>query len=288
MIRSNSRLQKWFQEHSSNYSTNTKWFQQYRIPSNYIMAENSKSIVEKFGVEFEMVLAFHEDRLVPVLHGRGLTKKHIIKRLSDRSRSNIGIKTIPGFANPQSRPSHRGWAWRKHPKDKEDWKHQRAVIDEDYRAGETTKCRTYLPEPLEIVRNILEEHELNADIELSSHSDNFTYRDWKVSNDCSLVPLSSEQKFEYFQDRITAGQIDGWDTTGIELVTQPMRPDNQILFQEINKYLTGLCGNKDSNYGIVTSKYAGPHVHIGFSKNESFARLLQVMHHLAYRRACWR
>jgi hypothetical protein len=99
------------------------------------MVKNSKSIVEKFGFELEMILAFHKARLVPVLYGRGLTKKHIVARLSDRTRSNIGIKTIPRFANPQSRPSHRGWALRKDPKDKEDWKHQRAVIDEDYRAG---------------------------------------------------------------------------------------------------------------------------------------------------------
>lgn len=98
------------------------------------MVKNSKSIVEKFGVELEMVLAFHEDRLVPVLHGRGLTQKHIVERLSDRTRSNVGIKTIHRFANPQSRPSYRGWALREDLKDKEDWKHQRAIIDESYRA----------------------------------------------------------------------------------------------------------------------------------------------------------
>ncbi len=248
------------------------------------MSGDSKSIVEKFGVELEMLFAFHEDRLIPVLKRRGLTKQHIVKQLSSRTRSNIGIKTIPGFANPQSRPSHRGWALRIDENDRDDWKHQRSDIVEDYRAGRTTKYRTYWAEALEIVRNIVDEHALNVEVELSTHPDDPTYKDWKVSNDCSLVPLSKEQKMHYFGDRIAAGQSDDWDTTGIEVVSVPLQPDNAISFHEIDQYLTALRGNNNSNYGITTSKYAGLHVHIGFGKPEPKdpASLLLRMQHLAY------
>ena len=71
-------------------------------------------------------------------------------------------------------------------------------------------------------------------------------------------------------------------TTGIEIVTPPMRSNNPIVFQEIGRYLTVLRGNKNSAHGIVTSKYAGVHVHIGFAKPEAQGTLLQVMQHLAY------
>lgn len=60
------------------------------------MSAESKSIVENFGVELEMVLAFHEDRLIPVLQRRGLTRQHIVKRLSKQNQSMIGIQTILG------------------------------------------------------------------------------------------------------------------------------------------------------------------------------------------------
>jgi hypothetical protein len=246
------------------------------------MSAEPASIVEKFGVELEMVLGFHEDRLIPVLERRGLTRKHIVKRLSKRNQSMIGIKTIVGFVNPESRPSHRGWALKKDPKDPDDWKHRISPNDADYRAGYSSKYRTYWAEPLEIVRNILEEHDLNADIELSSHPADPKYDDWKVTNDCSLVPLSEQQKLDCFQDRISPREADDWDTTGVELVTPPLRVNNPIVFQEIDKYLTALRGNKDSNYGIVTSKYAGLHVHIGFGRPITGPALLQIMQHLAY------
>jgi Putative amidoligase enzyme len=246
------------------------------------MSAESTSIVEKFGVELEMVLAFHEDRLIPVLQRRGLTKNHIVKRLSKRDQSMIGIKTIVGFVNPESRPSYRGWALRKDPNDPDDWKHRISPGDADYRAGYTSKYRTYWAEPLGILRNILEEHDLNADIELSSHPADPKYDDWKVTNDCSLVPLSEQQKLECFQDRITPHEADNWDTTGVELVTPPLRVNNPIVFEEIDKYLTALRGNKDSTYGIVTSKYAGLHVHIGFGRPTTGPTLLQIMQHLAY------
>ena len=229
-----------------------------------------------------MVLAFHEDRLIPVLERRGLTRKHIVKRLSKQNQSMIGIKTTFGFENPESRPSHRGWALRKDPNDPDDWKHQTSPGNADYRAGHTSKYRTYWAEPLEILRNILEEHDLNVDIELSTHPKDPKYDDWMVSNDCTLVPLSEQQKLECFQDRISPDQADNWDTTGVELVTPPLRVNNPIVFQEIDKYLTALRGNKDSNYGIVTSKYAGLHVHIGFGRPTTGPALLQIMQHLAY------
>jgi Putative amidoligase enzyme len=246
------------------------------------MSAESTSIIEKFGVELEMVLLFHEDRLIPVLQDRGLTEKHIVKRLSKQNQSMIGIKAIAGFENPESRPSHRGWALRKDPNDPDDWRHRISPGDQDYRAGYTSKYRTYWAEPLEILRNILGEHDLHVDVELSSHPHDPKYDDWKVTNDCSLVPLSDKQKLECFQDRIRPDEADNWDTTGVELVTPPLRVNSPIVFQEIDKYLTALRGNKDSKYGIVTSKYAGLHVHIGFGRPTTGPTLLQIMQHLAY------
>ena len=230
----------------------------------------------------EMILAFHEDRLIQILHHRGQTKKHIVKNLSSRNRAFIGIKSIARYTNPESRPSHRGWALRKDPNDANDWKHCCSHPNRDYRAGSTTKYRTYWAEPLEIVRKIIQEHELNIDVELSGHPEDPTYHDWKVSNDCSLVPLSSDQKLHEFRDRIVSNERDDWDTTGIEIVTPPMRPNNPISFDEIGKYLKALNGNSESNYGVVTSKYAGLHIHIGFSKEGPRESLLLVIQHLAY------
>lgn len=125
---------------------------------------------------------------------------------------------------------------------------------------------------------------MNVDVELSGHLEDPTYNDWKVSNDCSLFPLSDEQKLYHFKDRIQAESVDDWDTTGIELVTLPIRPDNQLSFQEIQKYLTALRGSSESNHGIFTSKYAGFHVHKGFAKpsKSDKSSLLHIIQHLAY------
>jgi hypothetical protein len=84
------------------------------------MSAEAKSLIEKFGIEMEMVLAFHEDHLIHVLHQRRLTKKHIVKNLSDRNRAYIGIKSIPAYENPESWPDHRGWVTRKDPNDADD------------------------------------------------------------------------------------------------------------------------------------------------------------------------
>jgi Putative amidoligase enzyme len=241
------------------------------------MSADSGSKIDKFGVELEMVFAFHEDRLLPVLRGRGLTKEHIVKNLLDRDCAFIGLKALPRFGNPQSRPSHRGWALRIESNDSNDWKERGTHPNEEYRAEYTTKYRTYWAEPLEIVRTILQEHQLNVDVELSAHPVDPTYNDWKVSNDCSLVPLSRDQKLVEFHDRISTDQADDWDTTGIEMVTPPMRPDNPISFQEIDRYLKALQGNSESMYGIATSKYAGLHAHIGFSETTPAILLLQIM-----------
>ena len=50
------------------------------------MSVEKKSLVEKFGVELEVILTFHEDRLIPVLRDRGLTRQHIVKNLTERER----------------------------------------------------------------------------------------------------------------------------------------------------------------------------------------------------------
>jgi Putative amidoligase enzyme len=94
--------------------------------------------------------------------------------------------------------------------------------------------------------------------------------------------LSKDQKLHKFSDREAADRSDEWDSTGIEIVTPPMRPNNPISFKEIGQYLKALKGNSESNYGIVTSKYAGVHVHIGFSTDGPRISLLHVIQHLAY------
>lgn len=248
------------------------------------MSLEKESLIQQFGVELEVILAFHEDRLIPVLRDRGLDRQHIVKNLSNRERYEIGIKNIQIYPDKISRPSHRGWALQIVQTDVDDWQHRRNDGIVDFRAGKTNRYRTYWAEPLHIVQRILQQNPLplNIKIELSTHPANPTYNDWKVSNDCTLVPLSKPQMLQHFSDRISSNEGDNWDTTGVEIVTPPMRSDNPASFQEIEKYLTKLRGDSNSNYGICTSKYAGLHVHIGFGKSQDSQDVLKILQHLAY------
>lgn len=247
-----------------------------------LMANSPSSVITGFGVELELVFAFHEDLLVEVLGKRHLSRDHIIKKIPSKTKNAIGLRhhgDPPLYLH--TRPGHRGWVLRiDQAESLKDWQ---GIDENDHRANVVGVYRTYWTEPLYIVQNILrrlKNYTIDVEISKESYSETGSYSEWKVVNDYSLVPAGKAEMKGSLKDRIHEREVINWDNTGLELVTPIMhRVGNDVEFDEISVYLETLQGDDTSNFGILPSKYGAVHVHIGFA--ESIYTLL-ILQHLAF------
>ncbi len=246
------------------------------------MAKAPPSVVTGFGVEIEVVLAFHEDLMVNVLKQRHLTKDHIVKQIPSATKNKIGFRNHRNNTlYLETRPRHRGWVLRVDEADSpKDWLTRN---EDDSRANVVGGYRTYWSEPLHIVQGILrrlKNYTIDVEVSKESYLDKNSYKEWKVVNDFTLAPASKAQMKVALEDRITEKEVDNWDNTGLELVTPIMyRLGSDIDFDEIELYLETLHGNETSDFGVFSSKYGSVHVHIGFADS---ADTLLVLQHLAF------
>ena len=245
------------------------------------MARSPSSVVTGFGVEIEVIFAFHEDLLVHVLKKRHLTRDHIVKEIPTAVKKAIGLRnhgSPPSYFD--TRPGHRGWVLRIDQADSlKDWQ-----AKGEERANVVGDCRTYWTEPLDIVQGILRSSKnYTIDVEVSTTSDakeRFSYKEWKVANDFTLAPAGKAELKAAMEDRITEKEVANWDNTGVEIVTPIMhRLGNDVEFDEIKLYLETLRGDETSNFGIFPSKYGAVHVHVGFADS---ALTLLTLQHLAF------
>ncbi len=199
------------------------------------MAQNAPSVITGFGAEIELTLAFHEDLLLDILRQHQLTKDHIVKEIPTKVKKGIGLRNHKKHRlYLDTRPGHRGWVLRvDEAESPKDWQGaERANVVGNY--------RTYWTEPLCIVQDILRSSKnYSIDVEVSITNDargSFSYREWKVCNDFTLVPASKAELWTSLEDRITKKELVNWDNTGVELTTPIMhRLGNDIEFEEIRQ-----------------------------------------------------
>ena len=246
------------------------------------MAQGPVSLIDRFGVEIEVLLIFRESDLVSVLQQLGLTKAAIIKQPKPHQevRYHLGVPSQPPFQHiAQSRPSYRGWAFKRMPTDPASWYKKTA---ESVRSREHNGKRTYWVEPLHLAEKVLKDRGLDVDVKVDPQ-DSSAYTSWRLVNDFTLIGLSPEQKRKRLKDLKLLNKRKAyhkWDTAGIELVSPPMAVDDAS-FAQIHKYLTALSG-QNKTPRITDSKYAGLHVHIGFHQETKTQSLLHLVQHLAY------
>ena len=207
-----------------------------------------------FGVELEMIMAFHETLLLPHLP-RGATV----------------LKDVPKDQEPMLR---------RHPHDERyrSW----AVITEDpHPATPQPNCaleigghyRAYCFEAIKVAQSLL-----GADTRVheSCFRKSQDFSTWQVQNDTSLSGYSAAKKAESFPN--LNGKTDEYDTWGVEVVSPPFSLCDLDGAMASTKQLLGQLNKSKS--AVQSDEQCGLHVHIGRKDNSEFD--LSTLKHLAY------
>lgn len=220
-----------------------------------------------FGVEFECILAFHEQLLMDQL---GATKDDIRKDLSQDVRKNMSFHF-------DRKLDYMGWGLIPPPRfppvefDNDSRSHWINILARD-------GSRPYAGEVLHIASRVL-----SGDVRVHDHlTKNFTAFDkWHLANDTTLQGVSKDMLKEQLEDRLKDDRKDiaDWDNHPIELVTRVL-PYGEESFEEIDGYLKSLKGNSHSRHKAFVTDHCGLHVHVGRPPGLNFA--LETLQHLAY------
>jgi hypothetical protein len=276
----------------------------------------------KFGIEFELVLAFHETALnvmkeegiiLDIIRDHGHSKQYdlLSHELKEKNRAFAGRILWPSWLV-------------KVPDDD-------AAISNDAVRGTSQLefdgmyVRRYVMEPLLLVKGALATAGLNnvqvigwtdktharwhcltceatkgKDItpeHYTTKSGNYendvllrsmevSYDKWTLTNDYTIVPVRRSELEMRLAERGIRGASKSWDSYGLELITRIMRFDwLEESFDEIGIYLSAL---KAKQYvDVLKSVWATAHVHIGFDAETKADLSHRFFQHVAFMLLCY-
>jgi hypothetical protein len=225
-----------------------------------------------FGIECELVLAFHESLLIPHIEPNGLT---VIKDLThwQRKELNNAHQQYADLGHKQ----YMSWALR--GKYADVWFHylHKGKRDQFVRPD----LKSYWAEPLLIGRDILlSVTDIYVFEERTRKLDVFTR--WCLMNDYSVPGYSRKRLISKFRDRIHPGEENNWDSWGCELIS-PVLSTHSDAFGQIRSVLSALAGDSRSLHGCRSTYLGGLHVHIELPGDHWPEELrLATLQHLAY------
>ena len=267
------------------------------------------SLAITFGVEFEMVLAFHEKDLVRIMRQNNIEAQ--IKKEFSKAEHVALLGTSERYKNlAASQRSHfPGWALLTNEDDPV------LALDEN----ELPRCgllRRYLMEPVVIAQDALQQNGCQSEVVgpaklypndlqgIATHrspaevqhafQEELDYSEWALMGDYSLTGATKAQLLVACPGRITKANVGSWDSFGIELVSRIFQvADKEPSISEMGSYLAALEGSttsedarqdSDTHCSTLNSVFAGTHVHIGFNINgvEEVREAFPVFQHLAY------
>lgn len=258
--------------------------------------------VTTFGIEFELIFAFHENLLETILSEYNI-EADIVKTLEyDQHQQLLGE-----YGNLfTSNHSHN--FGRQYPS----WGLQVPVTDailatNHYRQkyptslSEDVALRRYVMEPLLIAKRCLDNKKLPCNVvgwpqshgsdpvedypdqaeDILIRNSHLDYTKWTLTNDDTLIgALKSQVESHLSTQGVSQEPSPHWDSHGIELITPifTLSKKDEAL-EQIEKYLAALG---DSQSTILPSVWASTHVHIGFDYKASRDISTPLFQHLAY------
>lgn len=266
-----------------------------------------------FGVEIELVLAFHKSALQSALDKHGI-KADIVKKLTQEEHRTLlkcGKNSTDAF---KCRSQYPMWALHVGKEDhiiatEPQTLTKGAVCAKSAPGSEKTHLRRYVLEPLLIAKERFDSANLNCnvvgwmerddadprDLELAKipfpgrpsgvmiRQGDMDYSQWTVTNDFTLIgALPSQLRGELSKKipSIPKKAMEEWDSYGLELVTPCYQlNDKQRAFTEIRKILKALETPRTTAFGSVWAKL---HVHVGFDVQKPEELPILTLQHIAY------
>lgn len=236
-----------------------------------------------FGVEFEAVLAFHEDLLKKHLNtiGNNSTIKKDIPEDIRRDLKQVHSRYA------EDRPKYMGWGLTA-PTTYTGVNPRRKGQDFFQAHLEKYTYRGYAGEIMTLAQSLLP-----ANVRANDDADpqDGNYLSWYLTHDTSLVGASEEELATHLQHsgrNILPTELKNWNSHPIELVTRvlPFVPSS---FDEIGRHLAPLHSKPEEQYTTLVSGYCGLHVHVGVPVPENHivgaappTFELPTLQHLAY------
>ena len=240
-----------------------------------------------FGVELEMILAFHQDLLERHLRDTHIDSQ-IIKSVPENVRIDLNVANKVYWPERQT---YRGWALTSHTTYGDvDYERQEFFLDCLAKYG----YRGYAGEILSLAKTLLPRDVRVHDSMATEYTD---YRYWHLTHDNSLIGMSKEELssnlFSFIDFHTDDEDIDNWDSQGIELVFRVL-PFTPSSFSEISTQLTPLRGTPSSQHAAFATDCCGLHIHVGLPTppdHEEGTPLptfdLPTLQHLAYIQAMY-
>lgn len=262
-----------------------------------------------FGIEFELILAFHEDLLKQVLSDYHI-EADIVKTLTHTQHSELLGEAGNMFDSNRShyfRNQYPSWGLRVPSTDVIfNTLHFRQKFPTGL-SGNGYAVRRYVMEPLLIAKNCLESMKMTCNVigwtqsDISSPGNHevarlvypdqpsnvlirnslVDYGEWTLTNDDTLIgALKSQVQSCLSKKGISEETWHLWDSHGVELISPifTLAKKDEAL-QDIEKYLQALSNSQSA---ILPSVWASTHVHIGFNFENSSDISTPLFQHLAY------
>ena len=234
-----------------------------------------------FGVELECLFGFHESLLQSHLDAQ-VEESKIVKRVPEHVRREF---RLGNSMYRQTRPQYIGWALTSpsaFPTHRDDAAQGHGWLESCRREF---GYRPYGEEILQLAKGVLGE---SVDVHADSRNKRIDFSKWHLAVDTSLVGATEDELREKLGGRVGGGEVEKWDSSGVELVSRPLAPTEES-FKEISGFLELLKGQAGSPYGAFVSRYCGMHVHVALppgpndSGNEPAGMFdLPTLQHLAY------
>ena len=267
-----------------------------------------------FGLEFEFVLAFHEDKLLEALNLYAIDASIVKNCDYDIQRELVKIEKGQSNRPYMCRDLWPSWLLNV-PLDDET--HAKQADRRTYQVSPTDGwIRRYRMEPLLVARTALgADRPVNVigwmdnaisptkppsrddpdpnKASFGRHDDNILlrsmvpdYNKWNLTNDYTLVPVRKSHLRERLCERGRELEFGGWDSYGLELITPIMSLHHKnAAFAQIGAYLSAL--NNQGQVDSMTSVWATTHVHIGFDKDTREELAFTFFQHVAFILLCY-
>ncbi|KAK4936859.1 hypothetical protein LTR10_022381 [Elasticomyces elasticus] len=281
----------------------------FPTPIRDVSRMGQPSCTTTFGIEFEFVLAFHEDMLASVMSEYNIDAT-VVKDLTEYQHRNLlGRYARHPIANAayDERLRYPSWALHVPESDVICSRELHRDMFVSSISGDRQWLRRYVMEPLLVTKRCLESAGLSCNavgwIEPDPHhlddnekakvpfsgqgrdvmmrSSDVDYSQWTIANDHTLIGALRSQLSDHLAKRgVPVAHMTHWDSAGIELLCPVFRLDEKAeAFRQIQRYMNALDGKPTC---MMESVWASTHVHVGFDFERPEDIPMSLLQHLAY------
>ena len=266
-------------------------------------AKPAKGQALTFGLELEFNIAFTEQTLVSILDSHNINYSYIQKEHPDSGHSSL---LMAEDYSKYCRSKYPSWGIAM-PLDAKDLYTNAVLTSPAYgtvckQTGQCQRVRSYVSEPPLLAHDLMQQRNLQVDVRAiirnlgidqsdillpgSTGSGDYLlcrsadYSKWTLTNDHTLVGSLKPQLMQHLPSKVTASNVNDWDSHGIELISPVFRLDQKD--QPIADLSSRLATLSSPSVDMVPSIWASLHVHIGFNAPQPCDPNFKTLQHLAY------